>query len=152
MQITKESIKVIFVELEIDGKPSLAVLLADDGLVNRLGTGAVDNTERDLFVGRADEPLFAQLRDKVQPEWLSHPGAYDVPEKAGRTCTLTIILKPSAGPESGLRFRYGSKSQGPPDDICRFVAEAVRLTNSWYEDQKLIAGGRTRAKPWWKIW
>ena len=80
MQITKESIKVIFVELEIDGKPSLAVLLADDGLVNRLGTGAVDNTERDLFVGRADEPLFAQLRDKVQPEWLSHPGAYDVPE------------------------------------------------------------------------
>jgi len=54
VQITKESIKVIFVELEIDGKPSLAVLLADDGLVNRLGTGAVDNTERDLFVGRAD--------------------------------------------------------------------------------------------------
>ena len=103
--MTKESIKAIFVELEIDGKQSLAVLLADDGLVNRLGTGAVDNTERDLFIGRANEPLFAQLRDKVQPEWMLHPGAYDVSEKAGRTCTLRIILQPSAGPELGLLFR-----------------------------------------------
>src|SRR5258705_7694801 len=68
LQMTKESIKAIFVELEIDGKQSLAVLLVDDGLVNRLGTGAVDNTERDLFIGRANESLFAQLRDKVQPE------------------------------------------------------------------------------------
>ena len=152
MQMTKESIKGIFVELEIDGKPSLVILLADDGLVNRLGSGTVDNTERDLFIGRANEPLFAQLRDKVQPEWLSHPGAYDVPEKVGRTCELRIILKASASPEFGLRFRYGSESQGPPGDICQFVAEAVRLTDSWYEEQKVIAGGLKRAKAWWKIW
>jgi hypothetical protein len=34
-----------------------------------------------------------------------------------------------AGREAGWRFRYGSESDGPPDDICEFVAEAVRLTD-----------------------
>ncbi len=152
VQMTKESIKVIFVALEVDGMPSLGILLGDDGHVNRLGSGTVDNTDRGFFIGRADTPLFAQLRDKVQPEWLSHPGAYDVPEKAGRTCELIIILKASEGPEFVSRFRYGSESQGPPAEICQFVAEAVRLTDSWYEDQKHMAGLLKKAKPWWKIW
>ena len=34
-----------------------------------------------------------------------------------------------AGQEAGWRFRYGSESDGPPDDICESVAEAVRLTD-----------------------
>jgi len=64
---------------------------------------------------------------------------------------LTIILKADAGPEFHLRFRYGSESQGPPADICHFVAEAVRLTDLWLESQKLVAGGSKKSKPWWKI-
>src|SRR5207249_2659733 len=50
--------------------------------------------------------------------------------------------------------------RGPPDDICEFVAEAVRLTDPWYEHQKRLPGvpalefvrSLKRAKPWWKIW
>jgi hypothetical protein len=150
--MNSESIKAIMVELEVESRQSLFVLLTDDGLVNRLGTGAVDNAERSLFIGHTNEPLFAELRAKVQPEWMSHQGAYDVGKKAGRTCTLTIMFKDTEGQEGGFRFRYGSKSEGPPGDICQFVAEAVRLTDPWYEDQKLMAGGPKRTKPWWKIW
>jgi hypothetical protein len=150
--MTKESIKVIFVKLEVDGKPSLAVLLAEDGDVNRLGAGTVDNTDEVLFIGRSEEPLFARLREEVQPEWLSLPGEYDAAEKVGRTCALTIILKAAAGPEFVLCFRYGSESLGPPADISHFVTEAVRLTDPWYESLKLVAGGSKKSKPWWKIW
>ncbi len=158
--MTKESIKAIFVDLEVNGQMSLFVLLADDRSVNRIGRGTADNTERDLYIGYAEEPLFEQLRDKVQPDWLSLQGEYDIPEKEGLPCTLTIRFVCGAGQEAGWRFRYGSESDGPPDDICEFVAEAVRLTDPWYEHQKLlpgvpaseIGGSVKRAKPWWKIW
>src|SRR6478672_8524504 len=98
--MTKDSIQVILVELRVDDECSLFVLLAEDGLVNRQGSGAVDNSERTLFIGRAKEPLFAQLRNKVQPEWMAHQGTYDIPEKAGRTCTLTIFFRHGDGGES----------------------------------------------------
>jgi hypothetical protein len=158
---TKESIKAISVDLEVNGKPSLFILLADDGTVNRLGTGTADNTERDLYIGLAEEPLFEQLRDEVQPDWISLQGEYDVPGKEGLPCTLTILFACGADQDAGWRFRYGSESDGPPDDMCEFVAEAVRLTDPWYERQKLLAAGvpapdlvrsLKRAKPWWKIW
>ena len=160
MELTKESITAILVDLEVNGKQSLFVLLADDGSVNRLGTGTADNTERDLYIGLAKEPLFERLRDQVQLDWMSLQGEYDVPEKQGLPCTLTIRFAFGVGQEAGWRFRYGSESDGPPDDICGFVAEAVRLTNPWYEHQRLspgvpaseIVGSLTRAKPWWKIW
>ena len=160
MELTKESIKAIFVDLEVNGKTSLFVLLADDGCVNRIGTGTADNTERDLYIGLAKEPLFEQLRDMVQPDWMSLQGEYDVPEKEGLPCTVTIRFDCGAGQEAGWRFRYGPESDGPPDDISEFVAEAVRLTDPWYEHQKLVPGvpalefvrSLKRAKPWWKIW
>ena len=150
--MTMESLRVIMVDLDVDGRQSLVVLLAEDGTVNRLGTGAVSNTERTFFIGRTNEALFAQLREQVEPEWIAHQGAYDVPDKKGSTCTLTIMFKHADGQENSFRFRYGSKSQGPPSDICQFVAEAVRLTDPWYEQQKVSAGGPARTKPWWKVW
>jgi hypothetical protein len=130
---------------------SLFVLLAADGTVNRLGTGTVDNTERDLHIGLTQEPLFEQLRDMVQPAWMSFQGDYDVQEKAGLPCALTILFACDAGQEAGWRFRYGSESDGPPGEICEFVAEAVRLTEPWYQKQKL-GSGPSPVKPWWKIW
>jgi len=134
----KDSIQAILVELRVDDECSLFVLLAEDGLVNRQGTGTVDNSERTLFVGRAKEPLFARLRNKIRPDWMAHQRAYDIPEKAGRICTLRILFRHGDGRETGFRFRYGSHSQGPPSDICDFVNAAVRLTDRWYEDQKVI--------------
>ena len=150
--MTMESLRVIMVDLDVDGQQSLVVLLDQEGLVNRLGTGAVNNTERKFFIGRTDQPLFAQLRDKVDSAWITHQGAYEVPEKRGSLCTLTIMFQHADGQENAIRFRYGSESEGPPGDICHFVAEAVRLTDPWYGQQKLLAGGEARAKPWWKLW
>jgi hypothetical protein len=150
--MTTDSIRIIFVKMEVDGRQNLCVLLAQDGLVNRLGTGTVNNSERDLFIGHTNEPLFTQLRDKLRPEWLAHGGTYDIPNKIGRTCTLTILVQDAGGQGYGVGFRYGSRSQGPPLDICQFVTEAVRLTDPWYEQQKSMVSGRPSTRPWWKAW
>ena len=150
--MTTESIRIIFVKREVDSRQNLCVLLAQDGLVNRLGTGAVNSSERDFFIGHTNEPLFTQLRDKLRPEWVAYRRTYDIPNKRGRTCTLTILVQDAEGQEHGVGFRYGSRSRGPPLDICQFVTEAVRLTDPWYEQQKSMVSCRPSTRPWWKVW
>ncbi|MCE9555711.1 MAG: hypothetical protein K8T91_20365 [Planctomycetes bacterium] len=150
--MTPESIAAIMVKLEVAQRQSLFIVLANDGLVNRLGTGAANNTENDLFIGRTSEPLFAKLRAEVRNEWMDRFGSYDVPSKAGSVCVLSVLFKATDGEDGGMQFEYGSESQGPPGDICQFVTEAVHLTDPWYEEQKQMAAAPKKRKPWWRLW
>lgn len=149
--MTPESIKAIMVTLDADQGRALFIVLTDDQSVNRLGTGAVNNDENDLFIGKTDDPLFLQLRAMVRPEWLQHFGRYDIPSKVGSICKLTLLFK-FAAEEGGIEFSYGSDSQGPPGDIVHFVTEAVRLTDPWYARQKSLVANRKQSKPWWRFW
>src|SRR5437016_554446 len=112
-----ESINAVMVKLDIADRQALFIVLANDGLVNRLGTGAVNNTENDLFIGRTNDPLFAQLRAQIPPKWMDRFGSYDVSSKAGSTCKLSVLFKAAEGEDGGVSFVYGSESQGPPGDI-----------------------------------
>ena len=47
----KASVELIFIELRVASQPSLFVLLAADGTVNRMGSGKFDNTDLAMFVG-----------------------------------------------------------------------------------------------------
>ena len=92
--MTTESIRIIFVKREVDSRQNLCVLLAQDGLVNRLGTGAVNSSERNFFIGHTNEPLFTQLRDKLQPEWVAYRRTYDIPNKRGRARSRSSFRMP----------------------------------------------------------
>jgi hypothetical protein len=134
---TIEDISVIWLTIKVDGKNTLFLTLGSDGLVNRLGTGAVNNTEIDMFIGKTNDPLFLQLRSRIDPRWLAQMGAiYTLPERRGKECELTVGFKLRDSTETGATFRYGSESQGPPGDIVQFVIDAVGLTTPWYEREK----------------
>lgn len=149
----KENIAAILVYLEINSKQALAILLEADGSINRLGTGSVNNTENDLYIGKTKNNLFVNLLSKIDTRWFKHQGSYDVPDKKGKICELTIIFLHEDSKESIWKFRYGSESQGPPDDIRQFVVEAIKLTESWYIEQKEMVGKSSESnKPWWKYW
>lgn len=144
----ENNVVAITIALEVASKQSLFILVAADGTVNRLGTGAVNNQEPGLYIGITKEPLFEKLRDEIKPEWLKHLGAYDVPNNVGQICQLTVLIKHSNGEESGLRFRYGSESQGPPGGIGQFVISAIALTEPWYTLQKsMVTKMSSRRKP-----
>jgi len=149
----KENIDAIAVSLEVDSKHALGIVLAADGLINRLGTGSVNNTENDLYIGITKNNLFDNLLSKIDSRWFEHQGSYDVPDKKGKICELTIIFLHEDSKESIWKFRYGSESQGPPDDIRQFVVEAIKLTEPWYIEQKKMVGKSSESnKPWWKFW
>ena len=148
-----ENIDGIMVTLEVDSSKALFILLAADGTVNRLGTGSVNNTENDMYIGITKDSLFVKLLSKIDVGWFEYQGSYDVPDKKGKICELTVLFRHDDGRESGFNFIYGSESEGPPDDICQFVIEAVNLTEPWYiEQKKMIGKSPENHKPWWKFW
>ena len=144
----------VSITLKIDGKQSLFILLAADGTINRLGTGAVNNRDKDLFIGRTDQPLLKELLTTLSESSLEHMGGYDVPEKKGALCELTIALSFTNAENNGFAIRYGSESQGPPHEIVEFVRAAVDLTDPWFQEQKqMVRKAKSNSnKPWWQFW
>ena len=144
------------ISLEINSEMALFILLAADGSINRMGTGTVSNKERDLFIGVASEPLFARLMAHLNDEMLKFMGGYDVPDKRGAFCKLSIGLQFADGSTNGFGVIYGAESKGPPREIGVFVKEAVSITQPWYAAQKKMTGQKeappVEKKPWWKAW
>jgi hypothetical protein len=135
----RNTIQGILVTLDIGGEPSLFIMLASDGTINRMGTGMVDNAERDLFIGKVGPGLFEQLRARVTPELLGWCGQRLAdPQPQGAVCDLSIGFQQADGQERVTGWRYGSQSQGPPPEVCQFVRDAVEATDSWFEQQKAM--------------
>ena len=151
-----DEIHELMVTLLVGGEQVLFVMLASDGSMNRLGTGALNNTERDMFIGRTTPEAFQRLRDNISNELLAWCGqSLSAPEKVGKVCELTVGFKKSNGEELVSVWRYGSESQGPPPVIGNFVVASVQATEPWYEKQKAMtckAGQRGGDKEWWQFW
>jgi hypothetical protein len=82
----------VFISLYVNDRQSLVVLLAADGSINRLGTGAIDNRERDLLIGVTDPALFRSLAAQVDPAWFDYAGQqYTMPDQRGARCKLSLI-------------------------------------------------------------
>src|SRR5262245_46550220 len=96
-------IVAVLISLEVRSECALAVLVAGDGSINRLGTGSKNNTERDLFIGVTKEPLLPQLLAHLKDDILCHTGFYDLSkETRGDPCRLSIHLKFVDGSEDGF--------------------------------------------------
>ena len=126
----------ISITLKVDGDPFLFILVAGDGTTNRMGSGTFEDKNRELFIGRTEPAIFEAVRSHVTPELLRISGGFEHKDRRGTTCELTIGFKFKDGGESGFGFRYGSESEGPPQQVRDFVTEAVRVTEPWYQDFK----------------
>lgn len=130
------------VTLKINGDTALFILLAEDGTVNRMGNGSLAS-DHDMYIGRQPEPLFARFIGRITPQLLEHQGAYELPNRAGAHCELTLLLGSRGSNRSaGFKYIYGSESQGPPPEIADLIRYAVELTKPWYEQQKRSANAR----------
>ena len=147
-----DSIDVVTISLEIDGTPSLFILLANDGSINRMGPGSVHNTEHDMYIGVIDNKPFQKVRAKIPADWLDQSGRFEQPNRMGPECELTIGLRRTDGEDVIIQILYGAESEGPPEDVVDFVSTAVDLTANWTRKQKALAEKADGEKPWWKFW
>jgi len=132
-------IQKISIALDVEDKRALFILLASDGTINRMGTGALENAEHGLYIGRTSTAMFEKVRSFLNDTLLEHMGSYDLKDKQGAQCRLNIGLQFADGTENGFLFLYGADSMGPPTPIADLVKEAIRATDSWYENFKRTA-------------
>lgn len=134
-----DDIHGIMVTLLVGGEQSLFIMLGADGSINRGGTGAVENAETDMFIGRTDPTLFRVLRDQITPQLLAWCGRSRTdPEPQGKVCELTVGFKRASGEELLTLWRYGSESMGPPSEVGQFVVAAVQATDPWFDRQRAM--------------
>jgi len=151
---TASDINAVCFTIEAEGVQVLSILLAADGTINRSGTGTLGNRHNDLFIGVVQEPLFDKLMKHFDDEMLNHTGGYEMPQRRGVPCKLSIALSFREGDSDGFAFRYGSESQGPPIEIMELVRAAVTITDPWFHEQLRRTGNAAgnQQKPWWKFW
>jgi len=131
----------VSITLRVNDDLLLGILMADDGSINRTGTGVLGSDDRDMYIGLSQEPLFARFMTRITPELLAHQGEFQSSTRKGATCELTIVLGyRGVDRAGGFRFVYGSESDGPPGEICALVRYAVELTTPWHEAQKRLTG------------
>jgi hypothetical protein len=109
---TQSPIKVIMVTLHVADEQALFIMLAADGAINRMGTGSVRNTERDLFIGLTSTELFETLRPRVGADLLRWIGQNADPSPRGKLCRLSIGFQHADGTEAMSHWQYGAESQG----------------------------------------
>lgn len=132
-----EDVTGVAMSLNVDENPSLFVLLAADGSINRLGTGAIDSAEKDMCIGvLSDAEPFQNLRAQISPDLFKWVGGRADPALKGRVCELTIRLFLLNKEERTIYFKYGSESIGPPPEVTQLVLAIVAVTNPWYQEFK----------------
>lgn len=133
------SVNAITISIDVDQKPSLFIMLVDDGSVKRMGRGSIDNDEYDLYVGLIDSGAFLELRSMVTEDWFSAQGRYEYPNRIGPEVELSIILHLNDGADIGLQFLHGLESEKPPGEVINLVRKAVELTAEWTREMKAMA-------------
>jgi hypothetical protein len=134
--VKQEDVTGLAITLKVEEDLSLLVLLAADGSINRLGTGTVNNTEKEMFIGVADPNLFETIRPHINSDVIRWIGGRADQSPKGKICELTIWLFLPNKEERVIYFKYGSESVGPPPEVSRLVLAAIDVTNPWYEQFK----------------
>jgi hypothetical protein len=132
---TASDMRAFTISLDVDKKPALFILMSNDGSINRMGRGTADDAERELFIGKIDPAIFTSICSHLTKRMLQSLGqGHEMQNPLGASCELTITFKLKDGTSNGIAFRYGSESEGPPNDVAEFVATAVAQTEPWYEE------------------
>ena len=138
-------ITALSITLDINEKPSVFIPLSEDGSINRMGTGTLENTERELFIGKTDPAIFEAVRSNVTEAMLQIRGrAFQHQNPRGAPCKLTLNFQFNDGAGGRVTLLYGSESEGVPKDVVDLVTVAVHETDPWYENFKRTAAGRPK--------
>ena len=131
-------IRGIVVQLDVDSDRLLFIMVGADGSINRIGSGAFKNKNRDMFIGVTDPGIFKAVRSHLTEDMLECQGEtlqHQTPRR-GATCKLDVRFFFKDGTSAGgFAFLYGSESEGPPSHVVDLVRAAVHETESWYQEQ-----------------
>lgn len=131
---SEKDLKATTIELNIGEESAFALLMYEDGTINRRGNGEFP-LDKNFFMGVQKDSLLKKLGKTITDDLLDHfDRSYDYKIKEGQICQLemTIFL---ADKRYAVRYIYGSESEGPPKEVMDYVWNAIRITDPWHQKQ-----------------
>src|SRR5262245_48582996 len=116
--------------MSIDEHPVLFLALADDGLVNRGGSGRLHPAERDVCVAKTDGTPFQTVRPLFDQAWLDLPRLQLLPGQEGPEHRLRLTFFCGDGrklEKAEIGYQYRMETQLPVA-IHAFVQGALDAT------------------------
>lgn len=159
----KDKLDKCLISLDIADKNALFIILAKDGTICRGGNGNPD-AHLELLKGYSDLQHYDAFMMTVDENWFLFSGAFEQTPYTGRLCKLMVVFSGPNGEEAGFKVLYGEDSVGPPKEIVQMLINAVKLTEDWYQEErmKLKVQPVTMAAPqpateegeskWWQFW
>jgi len=138
-----KNLKNILITMEAGGDNLLSIRLSEDGSLHRMGSGTLNNPDRNLYIGINKDGLFDKLKKSISKNIFKYAGYYSSNEIKGLKCELTIFFQILNEEDTVFNFIYGSESIGPPPELCDLIVNAVNLTNGWWLKQRGITGNKS---------
>ena len=143
-EITQD-IDALFIKWESIQGNLLIISCSRSGSISRLGDESLSFPPSPICIGKTEEPLFNELMDAFQEEWLEYAGRYEFPNLTEEKQTLTVQFT-GEDLDTGFEFIFDEHSEGPPEDILQFVELALAATAPWYQDQLAAKTQKKRKK------
>jgi hypothetical protein len=134
--VDKNQFTALTLEVDISNKNCLAILLARDGTINRVGSGIVDSTDKDFFMGMTTEKLFDNLMETVSGDLMAY--CNQAPPTCDTTRQICKVKFSFSGITSGIGGEYciNGTVNDLPKPIKEYIANAIKITGPWYQLQK----------------
>ena len=86
MMLKPADVTGVTVSLKVGDDLSLFALLMADGSINRMGTGTIDNAEKEMCIGVISDPKpFQKLRAEISPDLFKWVGGRADPFPKGKS-------------------------------------------------------------------
>ena len=138
----------VLITLEVGEKTCLFILLGKDGTIHRKGDGNPMH-ELPLQRGASNQKHFDAFMMTVNEGLFAYKGVIKQPNPIGTLCSLTIIFQGPDDVDFSFRVVYGADSDGPPRELVEILITAVKITESWYQEQLSEPQEEKRG---WKFW
>lgn len=139
-----KDVQTMLLDLKVDSKNLLFILVAGDEAINRIGNGTLGNKNFDMLIGCTGAAIFERVRSHLVDSVLQDLGkSIQCGTVKGLSCKFTVIVGFTDGTEDSFEYLYGSESQGPPKYVVDFVRVAIAETEGWYQEQiRMVTGSQ----------
>lgn len=135
----KADIEKFRIDLLSNEQSALSLLICRDGTLGRQGNGVLP-ADTASVMGKSDGQIFSTLISLLDEQVLPYADVYDHPNKAGIPITCSVVFQGKETEVAIFEFRFGSETPDVGELLPyfdSFIAQAVALTDSWYEYEKV---------------
>ncbi len=136
----KSAIQKLRIDVVSGKESALSLLLSRDGSLGRQGNGALP-VDPVSVLGQTDGQIFIALIELLDEQVLVYADVYDHPNKSGIPITCSVVFQGGETAEVAIfEFRFGSETPDVGELLPYFdgfIAQAISLTDAWYEIEKM---------------